>query len=901
MAEADGSTLYVGITAASCSDTGPGTQAQPYCTLQAATDGARPGDTILVGSGADYPATEITTSGEPGQPITITSQSSADIDGLTLAGVHDVVLRGVRVEEPGAGLQVRDAHDITLDRLGITPWAGSAGVEISGASSDVTVSRSRIESVDATGIEVGAGVRGTVITTNDIDATNASGVALDGTVDTAVTSNTLSSAPHALSVSAGSVGTTAENNVLYDNDIVVDDDSATGTTAGYNYFVEPAGADLYRWAGTPYPGTASFEAATGQGRSDILAVGSNASHTFPPPRDGSPAIDSADAGAPGELATDLTGAPRVDDPLTPDTGTGIGYADRGALELQDPYEAYSPRLSPTSTAVGYPVTVTAEDDNPWGRTVTRTYDFGDGTPAVTSAAGSVEHTYTKLPGGKSTYDVITVQEPGHTDRLTVSVNPAGPLTAALGANGQDATSPLTTTFHDTSTSPFALASCTLSFGDGTPAVSQAGACDGLTHTYARAGTYTATGRETDFGGRSASASTKVVVGPVFVPDGPLRILNTLTGLGAPKAKVGPKKVVYFKVNGVGGVKGASSVLLNVTVLHPTAGGTVTAYASGAKLPTSPGFTYRAGQTTGNLLDVPVGPDGSVNLVNLGGTVDLTADVEGYTTLTPGPAGGTVLRNDVNIWGEFRPVLSTSGGSGLPKFGKLGAGKSLTFTALLPDTHNINSYEYQATAVLLDVTATHATAGSYVNAFKPGTTAPNASELNFAAGETRSATVVAPVDSKGRVSLYNHSGTVDLTASVEGFYLPYSPSIDPVNKPMNAIAPARVLDTRSGTGAPKKAIPATGILHFKASGMAGVPAGATGVLLNLTAVGSTANGSLTVWGDGSPYEPAEPALSFMRGQTTSVLVYLPLTHGSVGLYSPYGSVNVVAEVQGYSTN
>ncbi len=40
---------------------------------------------------------------------------------------------------------------------------------------------------------------------------------------------------------------------------------------------------------------------------------------------------------------------------------------------------------------------------------------------------------------------------------------------------------------------------------------------------------------------------------------------------------------------------------------------------------------------------------------------------------------------------------------------------------------------------------------------------------------------------------------------------------------------------------------------------------------------------------------------MRGQTTPVLTYLPISHGTVGLYNPHGSVNVVADIEAYSTN
>lgn len=211
---------------------------------------------------------------------------------------------------------------------------------------------------------------------------------------------------------------------------------------------------------------------------------------------------------------------------------------------------------------------------------------------------------------------------------------------------------------------------------------------------------------------------------------------------------------------------------------------------------------------------------------------------------------------------------------------------------------MSSYEYGATAVVLDVTATNATANSHVTAYKPGSSRPNTSDLNFAAGETRSTAVVVPVDAQGRVSLFNHSGSVDLIASVEAFYLPFGPTTDPINKPMNPITPVRVLDTRSGVGAPKGPI---GSVKFKVAGLDGIPAGATGALVNLTAINSTANSYLTAWGDLTTFEPFDSALNFMRGQITPVLVYLPIAHGYASLTNRWGSVNVAADIKAYSTN
>lgn len=135
--------------------------------------------------------------------------------------------------------------------------------------------------------------------------------------------------------------------------------------------------------------------------------------------------------------------------------------------------------------------------------------------------------------------------------------------------------------------------------------------------------------------------------------------------------------------------------------------------------------------------------------------------------------------------------------------------------------------------------------------------------------------------------------------MEAFYLPFPVATD-INRPMTAITAVRVLDTRTGKGAPRRPIPATGRITFKTTGFTGVPATATGVWMNVTAFGPTANGSLTVWGDRT-YQPSEPAVTFLRGQTVSTLVYLPLTHGRASIYNPYGAVNVAADVQGYSTN
>ena len=900
-ASADTTTLYVDISNSACSDTaaGTGTATDPYCTIQAATNAAQPGDTVKIAPGGTYPATTITASGSSGAPLTIAGTNYIYLPQLTFQGAHNVTLSGLQLVMSAGGLQVKDSSEVILDRLRVNAPGDSTAVEISGQSSDITVSRSSIIPGNGDAVQVDQGVQHAVITTNEISSNGSSpaGVVLDGATDTDVTSNTFDVAPQALTADDGSTGLSVENNVVYGGDIQVSADSTDQSTAGYNLFSPVSGGDLYNWAGTPYTTVAAFQTATGQGQQDIKSGQARPGTGAPWPSEGSPGVDSADADAPGELTTDLNGSPRVDDPLVPNTGTGSGYDDRGAVEFQNPLRYYAPTDAPQWTVVGNPVTVTSGDSNPWGTAVTRTFDFGDGTPAVTTTAASVQHTYTKLTGGKSTDYVITETEDGRSYTLSATINPPGPLVDQISTTEPDADSPLTVSIVDGSTSPFETTSCKVNFGDGTPVVTSPGSCWNIQHTYARPGVYTISNVLADAGGRTATASTKATVGPVFVPVGPSRILDTRVGLGAPKARVKAGGVIRLQVNGAAGITDASSVMLNLTVTDTTGSGFVTAYPDGAKRPTAASLNYRPGQTVANLVDVPVGADGIVDLYASAGQLDMIADVEGYNTLTP-YSDGTVLMNDAAVQGEFRQVLDTRGGSGLPKLGKVGAGGSITFSTL--QTMNNGSYEYGATAVVLDVTETNATAGGYVTAYKPGSSRPNTSDLNFAAGETRSTTVVVPVDAQGRVSLYNHAGSVDLIASVEGFYVPFGPTTDPLNEPMTPITPTRVLDTRSGLGAHKAPMGPTSDLSFKVAGVDGIPANATGVLVNLTAVDSTANSYLTAWGDKST-QPYNSALNFMRGQITPVLLYLPIAHGYVDLYNRYGSVNLTADIEAYSTN
>lgn len=174
-ASADATTLYVNNNqTANCSDTGAaaGTQAQPYCTIQAAADAAQPDQTVLITAGAYNERVKPTHSGTQGHPITFTrgpgvgDYQTLEVEigdvrsvpgtpaapGFNFDGVHDITLRGLRfLELPQSSVSITGSARITLDRNQFdgNSAATAPAVNLTGADSAVTVSRNHFWATSA--------------------------------------------------------------------------------------------------------------------------------------------------------------------------------------------------------------------------------------------------------------------------------------------------------------------------------------------------------------------------------------------------------------------------------------------------------------------------------------------------------------------------------------------------------------------------------------------------------------------------------------------------------------------------------------------------------------------------------------------------------------------------------
>ena len=171
-------------------------------------------------------------------------------------------------------------------------------------------------------------------------------------------------------------------------DLWVDSASSVGFESDYNLFWNANGQSPIQFVTTIYSTIAAFASATGHDSHSIqadprFANGPGGDFRL---RSGSPAIDAASSNVPQWLATDAEGAPRFDNPTTPNTGVGpVTYADRGAFEFSGEVVTNQPPTvsSPAGVIVneGSLLTVAVSAFDPDGEAITSlTADFS-GLPA----------------------------------------------------------------------------------------------------------------------------------------------------------------------------------------------------------------------------------------------------------------------------------------------------------------------------------------------------------------------------------------------------------------------------------------------------------------------------------------------------------------------------------------
>jgi hypothetical protein len=380
----------------------------------------------------------------------------------------------------------------------------------------------------------------------------------------------------------------------------------------------------------------------------------------------------------------------------------------------------------------------------------------------------------------------------------------------------------------------------------------------------------------------------------YHPLTPARITDTRPGSGFPNAgkTLGPNTTLNVQVTGAGGVPaGATAAVLNVTATNPSAQSFLTVFPTGATRPTASNLNFKAGQTVPNLVEVGLGTGGQVSVFNASGSVDVVVDVEGY--VGPTMSFGTGLYNPLTP----ARISDTRPNSGFPNSGKT-LGPNTTLNVQVTGAGGVPATG--VSAVVLNVTATNPTTQSFLTVWPTGATRPTASNLNFSAGQTVPNRVQVPVGTGGQVSIFNPAGSVDVVVDVGGYFTDNSnPSA--TGAQFTALTPARITDTRPGSGLPNagNTLGPNGSIKVQVSGAGGVPAtGVTAAVMNTTVTNTTGQSFLTVWPTGVP-QPLVSDLNWVAGQTVPNLVVVKLgSGGAVQVFNASGSTDVVVDVMGF---
>jgi protocatechuate 3,4-dioxygenase beta subunit len=388
------------------------------------------------------------------------------------------------------------------------------------------------------------------------------------------------------------------------------------------------------------------------------------------------------------------------------------------------------------------------------------------------------------------------------------------------------------------------------------------------------------GTVTTVGDTTVTPTTSpATIGPVsaFVPlAAPKRLLDTRSGIGYSGAKPIAGSTTVLAIVGREGIPATnvSAVVLNVTAVDATAVGYITVWPDGTAPAASNINLETVGQVRPNLVTVPVGSDGSVRIFTQSGA-HLVADVFGYYAPASAPAAGRL-----RTLTPGRLLDTRSSGS------KPGAGAAVTMAVL--GQQGVPSGG--VSAVVLNVTATDATAAGYVTVWPDGDR-PATSNLNVeSAGQTVANQVVIPVGTDGAVRLYTQSGS-HLVVDVTGWFTDdtVAPGASGLFVP---VSPYRVLDTRSG-GRP--AAGSTITLLAAAAGTAAT--GRSGLVMNVTATAAAAAGFVTVWPQST--RPTASSLNVTsEGQTIANHVMSATgSDGGVRLFTQSGT-HLVVDVNGW---
>ncbi len=361
---------------------------------------------------------------------------------------------------------------------------------------------------------------------------------------------------------------------------------------------------------------------------------------------------------------------------------------------------------------------------------------------------------------------------------------------------------------------------------------------------------------------------------------PTRILDTRTGVGL-QGPVVEGISRRLKVTGLAGVPegNVTAVVLNVTATNATASSFLSIWPGGAK-PNTSNLNFQQRTDAANLVVARVSSDGTIAMDNAFGSVDVIADVAGWFD-----TGGFTA--DVFNGTDPLRLLDTRNGIGSAKR-QLSARSSIS----VPISGQ-GAIPRDASAVVVNITATNQTADSFLTVWPGGESRPNASNLNFRTGQNIANLGIVKLGPSGDLQVYNEAGSTDVLFDIVGYFS----SDDHLGERFEGLIPTRLVDSRNGIGT--SGAWASGETR-SVSVSTGVPLSAKSVILNLTATNTTQGSYLSVWPKGTT-QPTVSSLNWVSGGTTrpNLVVVKIGDDRSISIFNASGTSDVIADVVGWT--
>ena len=194
----------------------------------------------------------------------------------------------------------------------------------------------------------------------------------------------------------------------------------------------------------------------------------------------------------------------------------------------------------------------------------------------------------------------------------------------------------------------------------------------------------------------------------------------------------------------------------------------------------------------------------------------------------------------------------------------------------------------AKAVLANATVTQTSGSGFLTLWNCSDTRPEVSTLNFSTDQTVANSATIPLDSSGGLCAFSSVST-DLLIDVGGYY---SSSATGRYQPLS---PKRLMDSREGIGTPSR-LAGGQVVELPVAGVAGIPANASAVALNVTGIFPSADAFVTVYPCGTL--PPTSSLNPTIGRITPNLVLAQVSNkGSVCLFTNV-DIDLVVDAVGF---